>query len=254
MERSRFDNLRNGTPARLATLRAKLAKSLETVARVHGTDSALYAHYVDKGIRAERYDFPSGPGYVNYSPDKGGVIYADSGALDHLRKPSESDMPRDYRNGLGWYCDEFQDSTASGRVAVLPSRNRVPLFLAYVVMSGCDGITIDASAYSDPVAAWNNADRLAHRIAEDAYADSVLQNEAAQLVNKDEADADSMKACRAKVARAVSLLREIPADSANRPSLCADIRNAHARMRDALGRIAKRAPELAELRARGADV
>lgn len=271
MERARFDNLRNGTPARLRKLKAEFEKRLPAVLTGHGEESEYAREYKARGWRSVRYGFPSGYHSVAYSAALGGVFHADSGALDHLRKPSESDMPRDYRDGRGWYTDDYQNGTASGRVAVLPSgrgksvrrtrdnrlvtvRTSEPRYLAYVVMSDCDGITIDASVYTDPVAAWNNADRLAQRIAEEERENSELQNEAQKLADKTEADKDSMKAARATVRRAVSLLREIPATSANRPSLCADIRNARTRFRSCMARIAKRAPELAELRARGADV
>src|SRR5690606_32592828 len=165
------DTLRNGSRARLNSYRQKAARSLETIRKHHAPESPyrLNVESDPQPWKRERYITPHGlgfnaPGSMFTRSEDGRKIYGDTGALDHLRELSSNDMPRDY--GRGWYTDEHCSETVTGRVAVLPSRKDGPRFLAYIVWSNCDGITIDADVYDCPRAAWNRADDMARNTAE----------------------------------------------------------------------------------------
>jgi|CXWL01.1.fsa_nt_gi hypothetical protein len=249
---SQFDTLRQGAPARLARLRAKHARSLETIAKNHGTDSALYAQYVKSGPFGDRYASLLGEAYCTYSPDNGGVFYADSKALDHLRTAPD-ERSRRYQD-IGYYCDEYQDSIATGRAVQLPSRKGAPVFLAYVQFSGSDGITIDADTYAEAADAWRAADSLAERIAEKEREYQAISGEAFRISEQNEQDRGKMAECRAKVSKTLAILRELPPASPNRQTVIDCARESRDRFHEIMDAIDSRSDRLAELIEAGADV
>lgn len=176
------DNLRGGSRVRLNSYRAKLARSLETIAK----------HHAYSVTRSDAY---------------GGVILADSGALDHLREIRGEDQTRDY--GRGWYADADSAETITGKVAALPSRKGEPRFIAYAVNSGADGITIDRDVYIDARAACHAADRLAERMAEDEREYSEKWNEARELEDQNEAARERLRELRRRVKNQVAAIRAL---------------------------------------------
>lgn len=174
MNNNYFDTLRRGAPARLADYRQRLKESLATI-RKHRTPEEAEQFIQNMGYdswKRERWIVPHGLGFNAPSPRHtrsdayGGVIFMDSGELDHLRPIAPDDKTRDY--GRGWYADQDGGETVTGKVVQLPTgRGRQSRWLAYAVHSDNDGIWLDKDVYDDPTVACHNADRLAERIAEE---------------------------------------------------------------------------------------
>ncbi len=251
-----YDNLRSGSRARLADYRRKAARSLETIAKHHGTESALYRDALAGAWRRERWVTPHGIGYnvphaytLQRADNYGGVIYADSGALDHLRPIRGEDEARDY--GRGWYSDAHQSETITGRVVALPSRKGEPRFLAFAVNSGADGITIDRDVYTDPVAACHAADRLAERLADDEREYSEKWNEARELQDDNDSDRAELRRIRQNVAGQFALIR---AGKGRRDAVCDHVAKLREEFAELLEKMGERRERLAELQAEGVEV
>lgn len=244
-----YNDLRGGSRARLRTMR-------EYVARWNRD------HVVSNGSRVMLESFRDARrhGIATISAGRhdgtmrrdGSKIYADSGALDHLRELSGDDQPRDY--GRGWYADAYCSETVTGRVAVLPSRKGERRFLAYVVWSDCDGITIDADVYDCPRTAWNNADDMARRIAEDEKEHNEKWHEAREVQERQDNRREELRAARSEAVGLVTVLRELPQTASSRATICAMIRECRERMAEALQGIADDAATLADYSAQGVDV
>ncbi len=174
---TRYDNLAGGTRQRLAQYKRKLAETIRSCAK-HRTPEQLAAWVESMGLNApdawkgERWVTPHSQGFnalygcVSTSGNYGGVLFMDSGALDHLREIAPDDKTRSYGD-INYYADSDGCMTLTGKVVQLPTHKGERRWLAYAVHSDNDGITVDDEVYTDPVAACNNADRLAERIAEE---------------------------------------------------------------------------------------
>lgn len=164
--------------------------------------------------------------YTTRSED-GRYIYMHTRALDHLREPGSDDMPRDY--GTAWYCDAHESETITGKVAALP-RGR---FLAYVVWSDSDGITVDASPYCSASDAAYAADSMARRIAEDEREHSERWNAASEHDDKRTEARGELRDAFHDGAKAIAALRasDNPSVQSLARSCLADARE---RMREAI--------------------
>lgn len=163
---NQYDNLRHGAPARLRNYKVATAKSLETVAKHHGTDSALYKTYLRDGWKGARWVTPHGMGFkfantVSRAKAHGhNCIHMDSDALDHLRVNDVDNVLS--LNHSGWYCDDDCRETISGRVVALPGGR----FLAFIVWSECDGITVEDVIHDSERDAAVSANEMARIFAE----------------------------------------------------------------------------------------
>lgn len=219
---SKHDNTRKGSRLRLVELRAYAnawnanpnysRKITWREARKHGDTFATRAHCAR-------------------SP---GLIHMDSGALDHLREVSGRDVSANY--GRGWYCDAHQSETIRGRVSLLPHGR----FVAWIVWSDCDGITVDASTFHDARSAWFRADDMARRMAEDEREHSERWNEAREHAENRDAARVTLRNARSKARALVQALRD---QGAVVPTLCDILRERiaehRATMRAALDTIAE---------------
>lgn len=254
-----YDNLRGGSRARLTIYRQRAARTLETVRKHHPPESPYRISVENDPQRwkRERFITPHGlgfnaPGGVFTRNEDGRKIYGDTGSLDHLRKLSREEMPRDY--GRGWYADEYCSETVTGHVAVLPSRKDGPRFLAYIVWSDCDGIEIYGETFNSAHAAWSYADDMARHAAEDAREHNEKWNAAREVYEHREEQREELRAARANARDLIAVLRDLPRTANGRATICNMLRECRARMRRALHAIAKDAETLADYSAQGIDV
>ena len=248
-----FDTLWHGARARLARLKKRHTAQLAGIAKNYGQDSALYQEYASRGPLRDARCAVIPDSFVRYSADNGGVYYADTDYMAHFRVAPD-DRPRQ-RQGIGWYCDEYCDRTATGHAVMLPSRHGAPVYMAYVAFSDHGaGITIDARTCTDPMRAWYAADRLAERIAEEEREYNARQDEAQRIADQDTDDRQEMADCRAQVSKLFAVLRELPPGSSNRTTILDCARATRARFGARLQSIHDRAPRLAELIEAGADI
>jgi hypothetical protein len=254
-----YDNLRDGSRVRLNRYRQKAARTLETVRKHHAPESPyrLSVENDPQPWKRERFITPHGlgfnaPGGVFTRSKDGRTIYGDTGSLNHLRKLSREDTPPEY--GRGWYADEYCSETVTGHVAVLPSRKDGPRFLAYIVWSDCDGITIDAEPFKDAHAAWSCADDMARYAAEEEREHNEKWNAAREVYEHQEEQREELRAAHADARGLVAVLRDLPQAADSRATICDMLRECRARMRRALHAIAKDAETLADYSAQGVDV
>lgn len=237
-----FDTLRNGAKHRLKTYKAEADASAQR--------REWYAAKCERremsAVKAEpdawkQWRFCT----LRQSPTatrSDGCIHMDSGTLDHLREPPSHEISRDY--GRGWYCDAQQSETIAGRVSRLTHGR----FVAWIVWSDCDGITVDASIYHDARTAWFRADNMARRMAEEEREHSERWHAAQECSEKRDAARLTLRESRSKVRAMVQSLRE---QGAIVPSLCTILRERivehRAEARAAVDTIRQESEKIAEL-------
>ena len=210
---NRHDSTRKGSRLRLVELRA-YANAWNANPR--------HAHKITwREARKHRATFAT----RHHCARSPGLIHMDSGALDHLREVSGHDVPSNY--GQGWYCDAYQSETIAGRVSALPHGR----FIAWIVWSDCDDITVDASIYHDARTAWFRADDMARRMAEEEREHSERWNQAREHAENRDAARVTLRNARSKARALVQALRD---QGAIVPSLCDILRERIAEHRAAM--------------------
>lgn len=176
--RNRHNNLAGGTRRRLSEYKNKLRQTIADCSKRRTPEAAAewiknLGYDAPDAWKRERWVTPHGQGFtapgegVSRSRSYGGVLFMDSGALDHLREIAADDKTRTYGDSAWYTDDDGCRGTITGKVVQLPTHKGQRRWLAFAVHSEDDGITVDSTVYDDPVAACNNADRLASRMAEE---------------------------------------------------------------------------------------
>jgi hypothetical protein len=257
---SRFDNLRGGTPARLASYKRKAA---ERAANPRYAEWARAGYSAPDAWKQCRWITPHGLGFT--APYDGvsrshwhnrDVIHLDSRALDHLREPSRDELTNSDAHALrgeprGWYADADCDQTITAYVAKLPARDGEPRFIGWIKWSDSDGITALAETFADANDAWRAADSLAERVAVEEREHNE-RRQAASLADAERDDARGELKASAHAARGiVAAWREQKKTGPLADRVCAilrgDLDEMRGAMRAAIETIREKTERIAEL-------
>lgn len=162
------------------------------------------------------------------------VWHADTDYLDRLRNVQPVDEVSGANiNHAGWFCDAYQSETVRGYVAQLPGRNGAEQWLAFIVWSDADGITIIRDPAPDAVTAARWADDLAERVAKSECEQNERWHAARELSDECDTLRDTLQKQRQRFHQAATALRDQRKAGVVAASVCDILRERMETARDA---------------------